>query len=120
MTVAHAKTRIQFGRPIGSFQAVQHKCSNMKVDLEGARFATYEAAYKIDKGLPAALEVSVAKAWVNQACNRICDSGHQIHGGSGIMKEYDMELYSRRTKGSEFFLGDTSFHKESIARELGL
>jgi alkylation response protein AidB-like acyl-CoA dehydrogenase len=120
MTVAHAKTRVQFGRPIGSFQAVQHRCANMKVDLEGARFATYEAASKIDRGLPAVLEVSVAKAWVNQACNRICDNGHQVHGGSGIMKDYDMELYSRRAKGSEFFLGDTQFHREIIAKELDL
>jgi alkylation response protein AidB-like acyl-CoA dehydrogenase len=120
MTVAHAKARNQFGRPIGSFQAVQHRCSNMKVDLEGARFATYEAASKIDKGFPAPLEVSVAKAWANQACNRICDSGHQIHGGSGIMKDYSMELYSRRIKGAEFFLGDTQYHKKTILKQLGL
>lgn len=120
MTVGHAKTRVQFGQPIGRFQAIQHRCANMKVDLEGARFATYEAASKIDQGLPAALEVSVAKAWVNQACNRICDSGHQVHGGGGIMKEYDMQLYSRRMKGGEFFLGDTQFHKALILEELNL
>jgi len=120
MTVIHAKERVQFGRPIGSFQAIQHRCANMKVDLEGARFATYEAAWRMSQGLPYTLEASVAKAWVNQAYNRICASGHQIYGGSGVMKDYDMELYSRRAKAAEFFLGDTNFHKEIIARELGL
>lgn len=120
MTVNHAKERVQFNRPIGSFQAIQHRCANMKVDLEGARLATYEAAWRISQGLPSTLEVSVAKAWVNQAYNRICANGHQIHGGSGVMKDYDMELYSRRAKAEEFFLGDTRFHKEIVAEMLGL
>lgn len=120
LTVAHAKNRVQFGRPIGSFQAIQHRCADMKVDLDGARFATYEAAWKMSQGLPCALEVSVAKAWVNRAYNRICAGGHQIHGGVGVMKDYDMELYSRRAKAAEFFLGDTNFHKEIVAEELGL
>ena len=120
MTVTHAQERVQFGRPIGSFQAIQHRCANMKVDLDGARFATYEAAWKISRGLPSTLEVSVAKAWVNQAYDRICASGHQIHGGSGTMKDYDMELYSRRAKAAEFFLGDTCFHREIVAKQLGL
>jgi alkylation response protein AidB-like acyl-CoA dehydrogenase len=120
MTVTHAKKRVQFGRPIGSFQAIQHRCANMKVDLDGARFATYEAAWKMSRGIPCTLEVSVAKAWVNQAYNRICANGHQIHGGSGVMKDYDMELYSRRAKAAEFFLGDTDFHREIVAKQLGL
>jgi alkylation response protein AidB-like acyl-CoA dehydrogenase len=120
MTVNHAKERVQFNRPIGSFQAIQHRCANMKVDLDGARLATYEAAWRISQGFPSTLEVSVAKAWVNQAYNRICASGHQIHGGSGLIKDYDMELYSRRAKAEEFFLGDTCFHKEIVAEMLGL
>jgi alkylation response protein AidB-like acyl-CoA dehydrogenase len=120
MTVTHAKERVQFDRPIGSFQAIQHRCADMKVDLDGARFATYEAAWKISQGLPYTLDVSIAKAWTNQAYNRICASGHQIHGGSGVIKDYDMELYSRRAKAAEFFLGDTQFHREIIAEKLGL
>jgi alkylation response protein AidB-like acyl-CoA dehydrogenase len=120
MTIVHAKERVQFDRPIGSFQAIQHRCANMKVDLEGARFATYEAAWRMSQGLPYTLEASIAKACMNQAYNRICASGHQIHGGGGVMKDYDMELYSRRAKAAEFFLGDTQFHKEIIATELGL
>lgn len=120
MTVTHAKERVQFGRPIGSFQAIQHRCANMKVDLEAARFSTYEAAWRISQGFPITMEASVAKAWVNQACNRICADGHQVHGGSGLMKDYDIELYSRRAKAGEFFLGGTPFHREKIAKQLDL
>lgn len=120
MTVAHAKNRVQFGRPIGSFQAIQHRCANMIIDLDGAKFATYEAAWKLAHGRPCTLEVSVAKAWVNQAYQRICSNGHQIHGGSGVMKDYDMQLYSRQAKVAEFFLGDTKFHGEIIAKQLDL
>lgn len=120
MTIAHAKKRVQFGRPIGSFQAIQHRCADMKADLEGARLATYEAAWRVSQGLHHTLEASVAKAWVNQAYNRICARGHQIHGGSGVMKDYDIELYTRRAKAAEFFLGDTQFHREIIAEQLDL
>jgi len=120
MTITHAKKRVQFNRPIASFQAIQHRLADMKADLEGARFATYEAAWRVGQGLHYTLEASVAKAWVNQAYNRICAKGHQIHGGSGVMKDYDIELYTRRAKAAEFYLGDTQFHREVIAKELDL
>jgi alkylation response protein AidB-like acyl-CoA dehydrogenase len=120
MAVDHAKKRIQFGHPIGSFQAIQHRCANMMVDLEGAKFITYETACKLSKGLPCSLEVSVGKAWVNQAYQRICANGHQIIGGSGVIKDHDMQLYSRRAKGEEFLWGDTNFHREIVAQQLGL
>jgi alkylation response protein AidB-like acyl-CoA dehydrogenase len=120
MTVDYAKKRIQFNRPIGSFQAIQHRCSNMLVDLDGAKFVTYEAAWKLGQGLPNTLEVSIAKAWVNQAYQRICANGHQVHGGIGVIKDHDMYLYSMRAKEAEFFLGDTTFHRGVIAERLGL
>ncbi len=120
MAVDYAKKRIQFNRPIGSFQAIQHRCSNMLVDLDGAKFATYEAAWKLSRGLPSTLEVSVAKAWVNQAYQRICSNGHQVHGGIGVIKDHDMHLYSMRAKEAEFFLGDTIFHREVVAKQLRL
>ena len=120
MTVDHAKKRVQFDRPIGSFQAVQHRCANMLVDLDGARYSTYLAAWKIDEGLPCTLDISVAKAWANQAYQRICANGHQVIGGTGVMMDHDMQLYSRRAKAAEFIWGDTVFHKEIIAQQLGL
>lgn len=120
MTVDYAKKRVQFGRPIGSFQAIQHRCANMKVDLDGARFITYEAAWKIGHGFSCSLEVSAAKAWVNQAYQRICANGHQIYGGLGVMKDQDMHLYSRRAKVEELLFGDTEFHREIVARQFDL
>jgi alkylation response protein AidB-like acyl-CoA dehydrogenase len=120
MTVAHAKRRVQFGRPIGSFQAVQHRCANMLVDLDGARFVVYEAAWRLSQALPCALEASTAKAWVNQAYQRICANGHQVHGGIGVIKDQEMYLYSRSAKAAETLWGDTAVHREMVARELGL
>jgi alkylation response protein AidB-like acyl-CoA dehydrogenase len=120
MSVKYAKERVQFDRAIGSFQAIQHRCADMMVDLDGARLVTYEAAWKLSQGFPCALEVSVAKGWVNQAYQRICASGHQVHGGIGVIMDHDMQLYSRRAKASEFMWGDTDFHRELVAQELGL
>jgi alkylation response protein AidB-like acyl-CoA dehydrogenase len=121
MTVAHAKERVQFDRPIGSFQAIQHRCANMKVDLDGAKFATYEAAWKLDQEFYCTLEVSVAKAWVNQAYHRICVNGHQVQGGMSCMRDdHDMSLYTKRAKAAEFLWGDTNFHREKVAQQLGL
>lgn len=112
--------RVQFGRPIGSFQAIQHRCANMKINLDGAKFATYEAGWKLSQGFPCSLEVSIAKAWVNQAYQHICANGHQIIGGVGVIKDHDMQLYSRRAEAVEPLWGDTDFHREIVAQELGL
>lgn len=120
MTVDYAKKRVQFNRPIGSFQAIQHRCANMVVDLDGAKLATYEAAWKLDRGMQCTFEASVAKAWVSQAYKRVCANGHQIFGGIGVIKDHDMELYSRRAKAAEFLWGDTNFHREIVAKQLGL
>ena len=120
MTVSHAKERVQFDHPIGSYQAVQHRCADMLIDLEGAKFITYEAAWRLSQGLSYAREASVAKAWVNQGYQRICANGHQIHGGNGVMKDSDMQLYSRRAKAAEYYWGDTNFHREILAQQLGL
>jgi alkylation response protein AidB-like acyl-CoA dehydrogenase len=120
MAIEHAKKRVQFGRPIGSYQSIQHRCANMLVDLDGAKFITYEAASRLSRGLPCALEASMAKAWVNQAYQRICANGHQIFAGSGVIKDHDMHLYTRRAKAAEFLWGDTNLHREIVVRQLGL
>lgn len=119
-TISYAKKRVQFNHPVGSFQAIQHKCANMLVDLEGARFVTYEAAWKQSKGLPVAMEASIAKAWVSGAYQKICDEGHQIHGGIGIINDHDMPLYSQRAKAYESIFGDPDFHREMIAQQLAM
>ena len=120
MTVNYAKERVQFGKQIGSFQAIQHKCANMVTDVDGARFITYQAAWKMAEGLPTALEVSMAKAWVSEAYRRTCSEGHQIHGGIGFIKDHDMQLYYRRAKANELAFGDAAHHRELVAQQIGL
>ena len=120
MTVGYAKERQQFGRPIGSFQAIQHYCANMATDVDASRFNSYRAAWLIDQGLPCRKEVAVAKAWCSQAYRRVTALSHQIHGAIGWTKDLDLELYTRRAKAAELAFGDADFHKELIARELGL
>jgi alkylation response protein AidB-like acyl-CoA dehydrogenase len=120
MTIAYAKEREQFGRPIGSFQAVQHHCANMVVDMEGARFLTFQAAWRIAQGLPSGMEASMAKAWTNEASRRVTFLGHQIHGAVSFCEEHDMHLYYRKAKAGEVAFGDGAFHLERVARHLGL
>ena len=120
MTVEYAQQRVQFGRPIGSFQAVQHHCANMATDVEGTRYITYQAAWRLSEGLPSELEVATAKAWVSEAYQRVCALGHQCHGAIGFTKEHNMQLYSRRAKAAELAFGDADLHLEKVADAIGL
>lgn len=120
MTVQYAKEREQFGVPIGSFQAVQHHCANMLMDLEGSRFITYKASWAMAEGLPCGMLVAAAKAFVNQACRRVASLGHQIGAATAYIVEHDMTLYSRRAKAAELAFGDVVYHREQAARFLGL
>ena len=118
MSVDYAKQRVQFGHPIGSFQAIQHHCANMLTDLDGSWFAAYQAAWKISQGLPATMEVSIAKAWIGEAYRRITLLGHQIFGGIGFCEDNDINLYSRRANTGALIFGDTAFYYEKVARQL--
>jgi len=120
MTVNYAKERVQFDRPIGSFQAIQHHCANMALDVDAARLLAYQAAWKLSEGLPCAVEVAMAKAWASEACRRVASLGHQVHGAIGFTLDHDMQLYSRRAKAAEVAFGDADFHREKLARELEL
>jgi len=120
MTVEYAKQRVQFGRPIGSFQAIQHHCANMATDVEGSRYITYQAAWRLSENLPAENEVAMAKAWVSDAYRRVCALGHQCHGAIGFTKEHSMQLYSRRAKAAELMFGDSDLHLETVAKSIGL
>ncbi len=120
MTVAYARQRKQFGRPIGSFQAVQHHCANMAVDVDGSRFLTYQAAWKISQGLAAGKAAAMAKAWTSGAARRVTGLAHQIHGAISFTEEYDVHLYYRRAKAGEVAWGDAAYHLEQVARHLGL
>jgi alkylation response protein AidB-like acyl-CoA dehydrogenase len=120
MAVNYAKERVQFGRPIGSFQAIQHYCANMATDVSGSRFVTYKAAWKVSEGLPAALDVAIAKAWASEAYGRVTLSAHQIFGAIGFTMDHDIHLYYRQAKAAEIIFGDADFQRAIVARELGL
>ena len=115
MTVAYAKEREQFGQLIGSFQAIQHHCTSMLIDLEGCRWITYKAAWMIDEGMPHDKEASIAKAWCSEAYRRIVALGHQVFGGIGYMEEHDLPLYFRRARVAEATFGDAAFHRKIVA-----
>jgi len=120
MTINYAKERVQFERPIGSFQAIQHHCANMATDVDGARLITHEAAWMLSEGLPCTKEIAMAKAWVSDAYHRVTTLGHQIHAGVGFIVDHDMPLYFRRAKEAEVIFGDADFSREIVAQELGL
>ena len=120
MTVDYVKQRTQFGRPIGSFQAIQHHCANMATDVEGSRYITYQAAWMLSENQDAKQEVAMAKAWVSDAYRRVCALGHQCHGAIGFTKEHNMQLYSRRAKAAELAFGDADFHLETVADGIGV
>jgi alkylation response protein AidB-like acyl-CoA dehydrogenase len=115
--VEYAKTRQQFGRPIGSFQAVQHQCADMLLMTESARSAAYYAAWALTEGDPVAtLAVSIAKAYCSDAYREVANRCVQVHGGIGFTWEHDLQLYYKRSKSSETLFGDAIFHRERIAR----
>jgi alkylation response protein AidB-like acyl-CoA dehydrogenase len=117
ITVEYAKTRKQFGKPIGMFQAVQHQCADMYLETESARSAAYYAAWALEENVPdAATAVSIAKMYASDASRTVGNRGIQIHGGMGFTWENDLHLYYRRAKASETAFGDATFHRERIAR----
>ena len=116
-TVEYAKTRQQFGRPIGSYQAVQHHCSDMLLMTESSRSAVYYAAWSLtEKDATARHAVSIAKAYCSDAAREVGNLGIQVHGGIGFTWEHDLHLYYKRAKSSEMMLGDASHHREELAK----
>jgi alkylation response protein AidB-like acyl-CoA dehydrogenase len=119
MTVEYARHRVQFDRPIGSFQAIKHKCADMLLRLEASRAATYYAALAFQDGMDDLDEaVSIAKSYVGDAYADITGEGLQIHGGIGFTWEHDIHLYLRRAKTSEVLWGDPAWHRERLCRLL--
>jgi alkylation response protein AidB-like acyl-CoA dehydrogenase len=119
VTLNYAKERVQFGRPIGSFQAIQHKLADAVIDVDGSRFITYKAAWSLQEGEPDAdLMISMAKAWTSDASRRVVAHGQQIHGGIDFTKEYKIQLYFRRQKWMELMWGDADYHREQVAELL--
>jgi alkylation response protein AidB-like acyl-CoA dehydrogenase len=121
MSVEYAKVRVQFGRPIGSFQAIKHKCADMLVQVESAKSAAYYAAWAAseeNEELP--VVAPLAKSYCSEAYFHCAAENIQIHGGIGFTWEHDAHLYFKRAKSSELLFGDPSYHREQLANRLGL
>ena len=119
ITVEYAKTRKQFGKPIGTFQAVQHQCADMLFLLEGARSSVYYAAWALSENDPGArAAVSVAKAYASDGYREAGNKSIQVQGGMGFTWENDAHLYYRRAKASELIFGDATHHRERLAQIL--
>ncbi|MCL2395224.1 MAG: acyl-CoA dehydrogenase, partial [Acidimicrobiaceae bacterium] len=121
MAVQYAKDRVQFGRPIGSFQAIKHKCADMLVEVESARSALYYAAWAAGAGdaeLPAV--ASLAKSYCSEAYFHAAAQNIQIHGGIGFTWEHPAHLYFKRAKSSELLFGDPAYHRELLAQRVGI
>ncbi len=121
MSVEYAKVRVQFGRPIGSFQAIKHKCADMLLEVESAKSAAYYsgwAAAEDSDELP--VVASLAKAYCSDAYFHAAAENIQIHGGIGFTWEHPAHLYFKRAKSSELYLGDPTYHRELLAQRIGL
>ncbi|MHC1585489.1 MAG: acyl-CoA dehydrogenase family protein [Candidatus Syntropharchaeia archaeon] len=120
MAVDYAKKRVQFERYIGSFQAIQHKCADMLIAIDGSTYLSYVAASKLDKKENARMEISMAKAWASEVLRKVWIDGLKIHGGIGISIDHDLNLYYRRSKVWELSFGDSDYHFSIVAEEMGL
>jgi alkylation response protein AidB-like acyl-CoA dehydrogenase len=119
ITVEYAKVRKQFGKPIGSYQAVQHQCADMYLETESSRSAAYYAAWTLQEGAhDSAVAAAIAKMYASDAARTVGNRGIQVHGGMGFTWENDVHLYYRRAKASETMLGDAAFHRSRIAMEM--
>jgi alkylation response protein AidB-like acyl-CoA dehydrogenase len=121
MAVEYAKTRIQFGRPIGSFQAIKHKCADMLLEVESAKSAAYYAGWAAAEDsdeLP--VVASLAKSYCSEAYFHAAAENIQIHGGIGFTWEHPAHLYFKRAKSSELLFGDPTYHRELLAQLIGI
>jgi len=119
LTVNYANTRIQFDMPIGINQYIQDHCVNLLSYLEGARWVTYQAAWKISSGQPGNFEVAVAKAWTSDGYEMVCWYAHQVHAGVGYTTDEGvLPLYSRRGRSQALYLGDSDYHLEKVAEQI--
>jgi alkylation response protein AidB-like acyl-CoA dehydrogenase len=121
MAVEYAKVRVQFGRPIGSFQAIKHKCADMLLEVESAKSAAYYGMWcAAEMNEELASVASLAKAYCSEAYFHSAAENIQIHGGIGFTWEHPAHLYFKRAKSSELLFGDPSYHRELLAQRIGI
>ena len=120
MTLDYAKERKQFDRPIGSFQVIQHYCTDMATDVDGAGFITNQATWMLSEGLPCTKEIAMAKAWMGESYERVVTLAHQIHGAIGCTIDHDLHFYTKRGKEAALSFDDGDYYREIVAQEMGL
>ena len=120
MTVAYSKERVQYDRPIGAFQALQHKMADMWTAMETSRYLVYEAAWMESEDLPCIKEASMAKAYVNEVYKDVSKWAVRLHGAIATSADHDIPFYYRRSKAADIAFGNTDFHREIVAQKIGL
>ncbi len=120
MTVAYSKERVQYDRPIGAFQALQHIMADMWTAMETSRYLVYEVAWMESERLPCTKEASMAKAYVNEVYKNVSKWAVRLHGGIATSYDHDIPLYYRRSKAADIAFGGTDFHRELVAQKIGL
>jgi len=120
MTVAYCKERVQYDRPIGAFQALQHIMSDMWICTQTSKYLVYQVSWMESEGIPCSMEAAMAKAYINEKYKWVTERAVSLHGGIGTSREHDAGLYYRRAKAADTAFGDTDFSKEIVAGKLGL
>ena len=120
LAVEHAKTRVQGGRPIGGYQAIQHACADLVRDVDATRGLLYAAAWKAAEGRPADADAALAKAYAGEACLAVARRGHQIFGAISYCEEHPLHLLHKRIQAASVDFGDAPLHLETVARAIGL
>lgn len=120
MSIAYAKERVQYDRPIGAYQVLQHWMADMYIAVETGKYLVYQAAWLASEGLPCQKEASLAKAYINEAYKSLTQKAVRIHGGMGTTRDHDIGLYFRRAKTMSLAFGDTRYHRERVADGIGL
>jgi alkylation response protein AidB-like acyl-CoA dehydrogenase len=120
VTAKYTGERVQFDRPLATFQAVQHHLANMYTDVQGARWTSYQAISRLSQELPAARALAIARAFTSDACQRVAFLAQQLHGGMGVDMANDLHYYYRRAKAMELQFGAAPLHLKALEREIGL
>jgi alkylation response protein AidB-like acyl-CoA dehydrogenase len=120
MTLDYTKERKQFGKPIGSFQVIQQYMADMVTHVDGLRFVSYQAAWRISEGLPATRETAIAKAWSAESYEWCITKAHQVFGAVGVTIDHDLHFYTIRGKAAQLSYGNADFWREEVAKTMGL
>jgi len=118
MAIDYAKERVQFGRPIGSFQVIQFYCVDMATAVDGCRYIAYRAAWELDEGIPCSRDISIAKAWISDAYREVVSKSNQVHASISYTEDHDLPLYFKRAKTYQVWFGDAEYHRELIAQHV--